>query len=200
MCKKHLTQSGSSTKSILLELESLRTNTCSPLERMDSSRQSSQDSISAMAFFARDKVDVTVELLNIVEPVNDMIKSGVVCGNVEVVSVNVQFSTKKHGSELCQDHDDGEEFLVTNSVFLLSNIKVMGLEGHRYTILGNISSHLIAGSISIDMKWFIVVRIGQEAVSCHEGFNALKARSILAVQESVFFPDSLERVASMCVH
>ncbi len=37
-------------------------------------------------------MNVRALLFNIVEPANEMIRSGVVCSNVEMVSVNVQLS------------------------------------------------------------------------------------------------------------
>ncbi len=53
-------------------------------------------------------MDVRVELINTVEPANDVISTVVVCGIVEMVSVNVQPGTMKHGVESNQNHDFGD--------------------------------------------------------------------------------------------
>ncbi len=47
--------------------------------------------------FFRNKVDVRV---NIVEPPTDAVRSGIICGNVEIVSVNVKPSSTESCTEL----------------------------------------------------------------------------------------------------
>ncbi len=39
--------------------------------------------------FARDKVNIRVELFNVIEPVNDVVRSGIVSFNVEMISMDV---------------------------------------------------------------------------------------------------------------
>ncbi len=86
-------RSGLLAKSIYLEIESFRTKTCLSLERKDSSREPSPESDDIV--FARDKVDVRVELFNIIETANDMVRGVVVSGNVEVIGMDVYHGTKK---------------------------------------------------------------------------------------------------------
>ncbi len=57
--------------------------------------------------------------------------------------------------------------LVSKSLFQLG---VQGPESQKFIILDNMSSHLIAGSIGIIVKWFIVVRV-KKAVSCNNSCN-----------------------------
>ncbi len=78
--------------------------------------------------------------------------------------------------ELHQDHDSGKEFFVTISVFQLGIIKFSGPEAHRFVILDNVSSHLIAGSISVILKGFVVIRVSKEEMSYHKCFHAFKCK------------------------
>ncbi len=77
-----------------------------------------------------------------------IIRSCVVCINVEMISVDVQFGPNKHDEEFCQYHNHGEELFVTHSVFQLGIIKCKGPAGHRFVVLENIYPFLIAGSVS----------------------------------------------------
>ncbi len=43
--------------------------------------------------FPRNKVYRRVEFFNVVEPLNDVVRSGIFCGNIEVVSMDVQHSS-----------------------------------------------------------------------------------------------------------
>ncbi len=49
----------------------------------------SREHVGNVIVFARDKVNVRVQLLNVVEPLNGAIRSGVISGIVEMVSINV---------------------------------------------------------------------------------------------------------------
>ncbi len=111
--------------------------------------------------------------------------------------MNAQFST---GVELCQNHDSGKGFFVNNSVFQLGIIEPMGPEGHMFIILDDLSSHLIAGSIGINVKWFIVIRICQEAISCHKCFDVFKGKVNFGCPAKVFLPGLAgERYKNMCM-
>ncbi len=48
-----------------------------------------RECISNDVVFIRDKMDVRVELFNIVEPANDTVRHSIVSGNVKVVSVDM---------------------------------------------------------------------------------------------------------------
>ena len=111
--------------------------------------------------FTRNEMDVRVELFNLIEPANDIVRSGIVSGNVKVVSVDVYHCSKEHGAKFGQDHENGEEFFVTNSVFQLGVIKFVQPEGHWFVILDNVGSHLIVGGISVNVKRFIVIWVGE---------------------------------------
>ncbi len=93
-----------------------------------------------------------VGLLNVVEPWNDVVRCAIVCGDVEVVSMDMKYSSDEHFTKLCQNHDNREEFFVTNSVSRLSIVEFAGPEGLRFVVLDNVGSHLIAGGISVSVK------------------------------------------------
>ncbi len=48
-----------------------------------------RESVGDDVDFARNEVNVRIVLLNAVEPTNDAIWSGIICENVEMVSMNV---------------------------------------------------------------------------------------------------------------
>ncbi len=73
-------------------------------------------------------------------------------------------------------HDNGKEFYVTNSVFKLSAIKFARPEGNRFVILDNVSSHLVAGGISVNATGFIAVTVSKEAISYHKCFHAFEGK------------------------
>ncbi len=50
--------------------------------------------------FSRDKVNVRVELFNIIEPVNDAGRSSIVSCNVELVSMDVYDHSEEHSTKL----------------------------------------------------------------------------------------------------
>ena len=92
-CKKHLMRSGSLAKSIPLEMESLTSHTCLFLEsRKDRffKEIKARGCVGNKIVFVRNEVDIRVELLNIVEPSNDAVKIGIICGNIKMVSVDVK--------------------------------------------------------------------------------------------------------------
>ncbi len=90
--------------------------------------------------------------------------------------MDVQHSSYEHCAELCQNHDNGKEFFVTNSIFELSVIKLARPEGHRFVILDNVRSHLVARGIAVNVKGFIVVRISKEAILYHKCFHAFEGK------------------------
>ncbi len=87
-----------------------------------------------------------------------------------------------------------KEFFVTSSVFELSVIKFTRPKGNWFVILDNVSSHLIAESLSVNVKGFIVVRIIKEAILCHKRFHMFEGKIHFR------FPDLLERGAKLCAH
>ncbi len=112
-----------------------------------------------------------IVLFNIVESANEMSRSRVVSGDVEVIGVDVKFVTQENGEKFCHNHDNEEKFLVSNSKFKLSIIEFAGLKDQRFVVLGNLCSHLVAGSISVNVKRLAVIRIVKKTVLCHESFH-----------------------------
>ncbi len=110
-------------------------------------------------------MNVRVEFLNIVEPANDAGRMGSISGNVEIVSVDgnttpksivwtsIKTSTMERNCccPLCYSHEN------------LAYRTRRPLVCH----LGQCSSHLIAGAASVNVKRFIVVRVGKEAITHH---------------------------------
>ncbi len=82
-----------SAKAIPLEMESLRTKTCLFLERTDFSWQFLREHVGNGIVFHWNKVDIKVALFNIIKPLNDAVRSGLVSGNVEVVGMDMQHSS-----------------------------------------------------------------------------------------------------------
>lgn len=72
--------------------------------------------VSNEIVFVRDEVGAWIVLINIDEPASYTIKCGVFVV-MKVVSVNVQLSTDKHGKQFCENHNNGEKFLVLNGMF-----------------------------------------------------------------------------------
>ncbi len=134
------------------------------------------------------KVNIRVELFSIIELTNYVVRHSIVCGDVDMVRMNVWNCCKKHCAELCQNHDNGEQFFVTNNVFELGIIEFAGPEGHRFVILDDISAHFIAGGISVNVKGFIVVWIHMEAILYHEIFHAFENKVHFRSPTKVVFP------------
>ncbi len=90
----------------------------------------------------------------------------------------------------------GEEFFVTQ----LGIIKFAQPEGHRLVILDNTCSHLIAGSVSENLKQFIIVRKNKKTVSCHNFFHTFNGK-VHFVSPAKFFLSKLtgERCKNVCV-
>ncbi len=82
-------------------------------------------------------------------------------------SVWMCHSFLEHCMKLSQHHYNGKEFFATKSVFQLGIIEFAGPEGHRFIVLDNVSSHLISGGISVNVKGFIVIGVNKEAILCH---------------------------------
>ncbi len=127
-------------------------------------------------------------MFNIVEPENDLVRSCIVCGNIEMVGMDVEHGSKEHCKELSQVHENGKEFFVTNSLSQLGVIEIVGPEGHRLVVLDNIGSHLIAGNISVYVRGFIVVRVSKEAISCHKCFYKFEGKVHFGCPMKGLFP------------
>ncbi len=107
--------------------------------------------------FARSKVNVRIVMFIIAESVYYMVLSGIVTGNDKVVSVNVELTISEHCAEFEHNHYNGDKFLVSNCILQLFVIQFVWPDSHRFVILDNVCSHLVAGSISIDVKRFAVI-------------------------------------------
>ncbi len=61
-----------------------------------------------------------------------------------------------------------ERSSLSPTVYLsLGIIEFAGPEGHRFVVLDNVISHLIAGGVSVNVKGLIVVWVSKEAILCH---------------------------------
>ncbi len=60
-----------------------------------------RECVSNDIVFARDKINVRVELFNIIETANYEVRCSIVCGDVEMVGMDVYHGTEKHCVELC---------------------------------------------------------------------------------------------------
>ncbi len=58
-----------------------------------------RECIGSDVVFARDKVNIRVELFDIIEPANNTVRSSIVSCNVKVISVYVEHCSKKHGAK-----------------------------------------------------------------------------------------------------
>ncbi len=74
-----------------------------------------------------------------------------------VISVYEKHSTKKHGMKLFKDHDNGEELFLHDTVIVLDFSQFKRLICTRLFLLDDYSTCLVAGSISINVKRYIVV-------------------------------------------
>ncbi len=108
-----------------------------------------------------------------------MIRSTVVLGNIATWP-------QEHGAEFCQYHNYGDKLFVAHSVYQMGVIKFVGPEGHRFVVLDDICSHLIAGSVSINVKWFIVVRISKKSVLGHNCFHSFEGKFYFVSPEKHF--------------
>ncbi len=88
-CKKDSMRSRSSTKSIPLEMESLRTNLLVLRENRFFDTIKPRECVSEGIVYLWDRVCMSFEPFNVNTPSNDMVRNGVVCGNVEVLSMDV---------------------------------------------------------------------------------------------------------------
>ncbi len=91
-----------------------------------------------------------------------------------------------------------KEFFVANSVALLGIVEFARPEGHKFVILDNVSSHFIAGSVSVNVKGLIGVGVSKEAITCHKSFHLFEGKVHFRCPMKFFFPDTLERGARMC--
>ncbi len=53
-----------------------------------------RECISNDIVFAKDEMNIRVELFNVIEPANDTVRSGVVSGNVEMIGMEVWHGAK----------------------------------------------------------------------------------------------------------
>ncbi len=60
---------------------------------------------------AGDEINAMVELFDMIEPAMIVVR-----GDFEMICMYVLHSTKKHHAELCQNHDNGEEFFVAKCI------------------------------------------------------------------------------------
>ncbi len=70
-----------------------------------------------------------------------------------MISIYEEFSAKQHGTELLQDHDNGKEFFFHGMVILLGVSQFFGPIRNRTLLLDDDGSHLVVGSIRVDVKW-----------------------------------------------
>ncbi len=96
-----------------------------------------------------------IVLFNIVEPANNKMRCGIGSINVELWSLE----SKSIVQNLVK---------ISNCIFQLCLIEFASPESHRLAILDNVCPYLIAGSISMDAKRYVVIWIGKQAVLCHE--------------------------------
>ncbi len=91
------------------------------------------------------------------------------------------------------------EIFVTPSVFWLGVIKLAGPEGHKFVVFDNISSHLIAGSVSVNVKWFIMVGISKKAVLLYNSFHVFESEVHFVSPATCFFRLTGERCKNVCM-
>ncbi len=75
------------------------------------------------------------------------------------------------------------KFLVSNCIFQMCVIEFLLTESHMFAVLGDISSHLLAGSMIIFIKRFDVIRIGWRQSLAMRTFVCFKVRSNLSVEQ-----------------
>ncbi len=95
--------------------------------------------------------------------------------------------------ELHQNHDNGKQFFVTNSVFELVIIEFARPESHRFVVLDNVSSHLIAGGIRVNVNGFIVNWICKEAISNHESLHLVESKDHFRYSTKVLLPRLIQK-------
>ena len=84
--------------------------------------------------------------------------------DILVVRVNVQLSTKQHGSELLESFNNRQEFFFNCSIVLLGRVEFARVKGDRLILLFNNSTQLEIRCIGLDVKWEIMIRIDQKSV------------------------------------
>ncbi len=58
----------------------------------------------------------------------------------------------------------------------LGIIEFLEPEDHRFVVLDNVSTLMITGGVSVDVKRFVVFRVHKEAISCHEGIHEFEGK------------------------
>ena len=97
-------------------------------------------------------------------------------GQILVIGPHMKFTTtKQHRAKLFEGFNDRKEFFLHGSVVALRSIELATIESNRLIVLDDDSAYLEVASISIDMEWFVVVRIAKKHIRGQNRLDSVKS-------------------------